>query len=343
MDAVKIMTIHASKGLEFPIVFVPGLEEPFFHKAGDNLIYEHNGRFFFKSEPEPSIRKEDDAFLLHLAKEEEEQKRLFYVAVTRAEEALVLTGRSECRATSFMGMLKSALNIEPQEDRYSTDVQIPGLSLLIEQDIRTLPGLSDGRPSHTPYLKPIQAVPLTVKKQTPWKGVTESADIRRRHGKDWLVLGDIMHRIFEGVSKGALNDKNLHDRAERMLAAQGLADKNMEDNLAVIKQQVSSLQDKGIWQDIIMPKEDSYTELPFVLKDSEDVYSGRIDRVIKVDNIYNIYDYKTFPVREKEIPYYLKGYAFQLGIYKKAVMDLFDTDDVKTFIIFTHSGEIREV
>lgn len=343
MDAVKIMTIHASKGLEFPVVFVPGLEEPVFHAAGDNLIYELDGRFFFKSEPEPSIRKDDDDFLLHLAKEEEEQKRLFYVAVTRAEEALVLSGRIECRANSFMGMLKNALQIEPEVDRYSTNAQIPGLSLLTEQDIRALPGLSKSRPSHTPYLKPIRVMPLTVKAQTSWKGVSESADIRRKNVKVWLLLGDIMHRILEGISKGTLNDKNIFDKAEKMLASKGLTGKYMEDNLAIIKQQISLLQDKGIWQDIIIPRDNSYTELPFILRDSENIYSGRIDRVIKAGNRYNIYDYKTFPVQEKEVPYYLKGYSFQLGIYKKAVMELFNTSDVKTFIIFTHTGEIREV
>jgi hypothetical protein len=48
-------------------------------------------------------------------------------------------------------------------------------------------------------------------------------------------------------------------------------------------------------------------------------------------------------VKEKEVAHYLKGYSFQLNVYKKAIMDLFNTDDVKTFIIFTHTGEIREV
>ena len=343
MDAVKIMTIHASKGLEFPIVFVPGLEEPFFHAAGDNLIYEHDGSFFFKSEPEPSIRKEDDDFLLHLAKEEEEQKRLFYVAVTRAEEALVLSGRLECRANSFMGMLKSALQIEQQENGYSTNAQIPGLAILTEQEIRALPALSRGKSVHPPALKRIQAMPLTVKKQAPWKGVTESADIKSRHGKDWLLLGDIMHQIFEGVSNAILNEDNLNNKAKIMLTSKGLTDNDIDDKLAVIKQQISSLKDKGVWQDIIMPRDDSYTELPFILRDSENVYSGRIDRVIMTDYIYNIYDYKTFPVQEEEVQYYLNGYSFQLGIYKKAVMALFKTDEVKTFILFTHSGEIREV
>ena len=62
-----------------------------------------------------------------------------------------------------------------------------------------------------------------------------------------------------------------------------------------------------------------------MLNAGDSVYSGRIDRIIKENNTYNIYDYKTFPVREKEVPHYLKGYSFQLSIYKKAVMELFET------------------
>jgi ATP-dependent helicase/nuclease subunit A len=79
MDAVRIMTIHAAKGLEFPLVFLPGLDEKFMTKTNENLIYEVNGNLFFKYIPESSIRKQDEDFSQHLKKEEEEQKRLFYV------------------------------------------------------------------------------------------------------------------------------------------------------------------------------------------------------------------------------------------------------------------------
>jgi DNA helicase-2/ATP-dependent DNA helicase PcrA len=60
---VKMMTIHASKGLEFPAVFVVGLEENLF----------------------PSSRS------LQNRADLEEERRLFYVAVTRAEKRLFLT------------------------------------------------------------------------------------------------------------------------------------------------------------------------------------------------------------------------------------------------------------
>jgi ATP-dependent helicase/nuclease subunit A len=343
MDAVKIMTIHASKGLEFPVVFVPGLEEPFYKSAEENLIYEHDGRFFFKSEPESSIRKQDEEFLLHLAKEEEEQKRLFYVAVTRAEEALVLSGRPECRANSFMSMLNSALEIKAQDNRFSTGVRVPGFSILTEKDIRALPGTTTKRPVRPPGLNRVQVIPLTVKKQAPWKGVTESADIRRRHGREWQLIGDIMHRIFEGVSNGRLREENINDKAERMLASRGVSGKDRPDKLDVIKRQIASLQTRGVWRNVITPQDHAYTELPFVLRAEDEIYSGRIDRVIRTGGKYNIYDYKTFPVRKEYILYYMKAYTFQLDIYKQAVMKLFDTEDVKAFIVFTHTGDVKEV
>ena len=63
-EAISLMTMHASKGLEFDAVFVTGLEEGLF----------------------PSIR-EDDAN----ARDPEEERRLFYVALTRARKHLYLT------------------------------------------------------------------------------------------------------------------------------------------------------------------------------------------------------------------------------------------------------------
>ena len=62
-DVVKLMTIHAAKGLEFGCVFVGGIEETLF----------------------PS------AMSINTREELEEERRLFYVAVTRAKERLFLT------------------------------------------------------------------------------------------------------------------------------------------------------------------------------------------------------------------------------------------------------------
>lgn len=62
-DAVKLMTVHSAKGLEFPVVFVVGMEENLF--PGSQSLY-----------------SQEDL---------EEERRLFYVAITRAEARLYLT------------------------------------------------------------------------------------------------------------------------------------------------------------------------------------------------------------------------------------------------------------
>ncbi len=62
-DVVKLMTIHAAKGLEFPVVFVGGLEETLF----------------------------PNSMAINTREELEEERRLFYVAITRAKHKLWLT------------------------------------------------------------------------------------------------------------------------------------------------------------------------------------------------------------------------------------------------------------
>ncbi|GBD96245.1 MAG TPA: hypothetical protein ENG83_10370 [Nitrospirae bacterium] len=343
MDAVKIMTIHAAKGLEFPVVFVPGIEEPFTFKTGENLVYEKDGKFFFKSEPESSIRKQDEDFLIHQAKEEEEQKRLFYVAVTRAEEALFLISRWSSRERSFLSFLRQGLGLEKQDASYVIEADLPGFSILRGEDVRMRFEHAPGHEADKKPLHPVEVTPMRVKKQAPWKAVTETVDIKRQHGKDWVVLGDIMHRIFEGVSKGILQERDIRAKAGKLLDAVGILKEEREEKILMIERDIAALKSKGIWQDIVAPKKDSFSELPFIYEEDNVVYTGRIDRVITEGDIYRIYDYKTFPVREKDTGYLLKEYSGQLNMYKRAVKKLFNPKQVKSFILFTHTGDVREV
>ena len=71
---VNLMTIHASKGLEFPVVFIAGVEEGLIPHA--RSVEENNG-------------------------DVEEERRLFYVAITRAQEKLIMTSCQKRKRRQF--------------------------------------------------------------------------------------------------------------------------------------------------------------------------------------------------------------------------------------------------
>lgn len=95
-DSVKIMTIHAAKGKEYPIVILPCLnrrghfaKEPFIEeKLGIGFSPLIPSQEYDQSSPEIVQLMKDTA----KAKDEAEKKRLLYVATTRAENRLILSG-----------------------------------------------------------------------------------------------------------------------------------------------------------------------------------------------------------------------------------------------------------
>ena len=93
--AVKVMTVHSAKGLEFPVVFVAALHKGVeIEPAGGGLLAAYGLGARWRN---PAKRKDKDDLFQHAlreewkAREEEESDRLLYVAMTRAEEHLVLS------------------------------------------------------------------------------------------------------------------------------------------------------------------------------------------------------------------------------------------------------------
>lgn len=97
-DAVRLMTIHASKGLEFPVVVAAGLGTRFNLRELSNDILLHEDLGLCPKILPPGSRTKFPGITHWLAVQRErrallgEELRLLYVAVTRARDTLVLTG-----------------------------------------------------------------------------------------------------------------------------------------------------------------------------------------------------------------------------------------------------------
>jgi ATP-dependent helicase/nuclease subunit A len=346
MNAVKIMTIHAAKGLQFPMVFLPSLDEADTPRSSSIVIDEEGSRISIAYEEDSAKRKNIAGFARRKEKELEEGKRLFYVAVTRARDFLCMLGalnKEKSPAGRLAYLTESFDVIKNGKINIGTDF----FEILTEAAIEKLYSASLPSPvvSHSPRLTAQEHVftkPLPFTVDVKWRDVTEDLDIRITHGEEWVILGRIFHRLFEEFSKGILTPENINERTLSLLKNEFLSDEDVQKLSSIVLTDFQSLKANRHLDNIILPRENSFAELPFILQKGNTVFRGRIDRVIIENNIAVIYDYKTFPVKDEDMPLLSEKYRFQMDVYKEAVSKILSLK-TKAYLLFTHVGLLAEV
>lgn len=350
MDAVRIMTTHASKGLQFPMVFLPFLDEGNLARTGSIVLDEEGDGIVLGYAEESDARKTLPLFRRSREKADDEEKRLFYVAVTRAMDYLCMSGAIDKKPKGKLALLFDAFPLDAGGGSgegglpFCVERVAPEAGAAPVQGGEAPEGIV-GHRTGAGGLRPKEAVFVDslVGEYTPrraWRNVTEEVDeVRIKHGDDWVVLGRAFHRVFEGLSKGSIVLETLEGKMSEILRGEVLSDSRMEKLKSVLLSDLERLDRAGLLEEIILPREHSYAELPFLLEQGRFMYKGRIDRVIIRGEIAHIYDYKTYPVAEQEIPELSARYFFQLDLYRKAVESLFQVR-TKACLFLTHEARI---
>jgi ATP-dependent helicase/nuclease subunit A len=366
-DIVRVMTIHAAKGLEFPIVALANVEwegqkqvPPIPDAVGHRIHLTVGNDWARFQTPDWEGQKESEKDAL-----EAERDRLLYVAVTRARDHLVVpvSTAPEKTAKGFMAKMAESVG-EVDAERWGQDV---GRSW--QYDTRELDGVTEHPPdvvavgadepadlgvvsqrrrvlaerdvavtaaSQEVELVTASSVKSSVRPLVAEADATDGVGDETPAGIETvdappLELGDAFHRVMELVDLP--DGKTLEPLAEAICEEHGIP-ASAEAVVAMARLTLTALECEG------MPVEGAHREVPFVVPDGDRVLIGRVDLVSKVGEQLDVIDYKTDERRSGSLAHAVVLHRGQLEIYERAVKMASSELSVNIRVVFARTGEI---
>ena len=313
-NSVKIMTIHTSKGLEYNICYYSGLSKEFNIKdLNDRFLYDNRYGIitpYFKEGIGESFIKRLVKYH-YLEDEISERIRLFYVALTRAREKMILfTPKKDevvnglednetidlnirRRYKSFSKILDS---IKYKINKYYQEIDLDSLNLT--KDYLYNKTSLDKLVSNEQKIKveEIDLVPSKTLKQEHFsKNLHELSKVSEKKN---MEFGTLVHETLEYI-----DFKN--------------PDYSLIDN-SLIRTKVEKFLNSSLLVNIRDAK--IYKEHEFIYSDEFNEYHGIIDLMLEYENRIDIIDYKLNNIKDENYLKQLEGYRTYIkGISKKEI------------------------
>ncbi len=345
-DSVSVMTLHKSKGLEFPVVIIPFIDE---RAIGTGASYasmfadKDLGIALKYVDDEEGQSKDNFATKLHKEKikseERQELARLTYVGFTRAENKLVITGKSlfgkkeipkaPQDASSIADFLGYAVTRNPKIAEVVREAEVTPQPVEAERRVERTERIGFG------YLTEPYAYAESVGKANKYSvseileqeaGVV--APFAPTGKPSSRLAGTAYHLIMQRIDLNA--DETQIRECVKAHADSGEIEESVAQNLDV-KKIVDLLNSDVI---ALAKRAKIYREQPFVYRKNDDgdsvLIQGVIDLLIEEEDGLTVVDYKASGLNKENLA---ERYLKQLEIYSEAASKIWKKP-IKRRILF---------
>jgi DNA helicase-2/ATP-dependent DNA helicase PcrA len=323
-DAVRLMTAHLAKGLEFPHVLILRANSGSFPLSYRETLVE-----FPNDLRDPDSAGEGEPKTLH----NQDERRLFYVAMTRARDTLHIYGKqgSGKKDPTPAGPIRELLL-----ENSIRDALVPRTTMGAPVELFAEESLGYPEPSRlTNWLSLRATQGLHLQLSASAVDTYERCPLRFKLERDWRIAskpaaamqyGASMHRVlrtyYDALRAGRpQTEQQLIDDFRNDLASAGIQDQYQHELYE--KQGVGQLKEFFAAAQRCAPPEVLHTEEWFEIKLGETRLTGRIDRMDRAaDGSVLVVDYKTGKARDQEDA----DDSLQLSIYAIAAREKWGYD-----------------
>ncbi len=337
IDAVRLLTVHHSKGLQAPVVFLPcaGImpktdREQAFLCDGNLGYYPLNKDYY--EETCSNIHAQN------VEKSMREYHRLLYVALTRAEDQLIIGAYGKrnaqswyelCRQT-FDGDEPSVEDIEMISEKY-VEKEEKKKSLLVQKAYNYEPWLDENiTGAENNLLKPYTPSKADDDEELP-DSSSPLAD-----NEQFYRRGTLIHRLLQFLPQNNGDKEKAID-----LFLQKYATEFSAPDIRQIKDEVLRLLNSPEFADIFGAY--SRPEVPIMGAVNGKIISAQIDRLVVMPDKIKIVDFKTNRPPAKDVAHTSPQYIKQLAAYAELIRRIYPNKPIETYILWTNETRLMQV
>ena len=332
-DAVRVMTIHGSKGLEFPVVILTGINSAPSRGGNPVIVDRGSGRVEVGVGPAaarfatPGFK---DLSELDNRMSAEEHIRLMYVATTRARDHLVLSMRRPAKGQKTTAAV-IAEYLENRDDLWEA-VELNELAALsetqpitgedqrqeIDESLHSTEHLDqwvEDRKRTIDVSRRPQFVAATALSRA-YKDEEEEQDSPEpwRRGRAGTSVGRAVHAVLQSIDLAT--GAGVEHRARAQAVAEGVPDREAE---------IARLAQVAVDSDTVrraVASQRIWREVPVAAPVGDGSLHGFIDLLFEEENALVVVDYKTDSVTDEQFPHVVERYRLQGGAYAHAISQI---------------------